>query len=529
MSKYIFVTGGVLSGLGKGVSTSSIGLLLKSRGLRVTAVKIDPYLNCDAGTMNPYQHGEVFVLDDGGEVDMDLGNYERFLDVDLTKDHNLTTGKIYKSVIEKERRGDYLGVTVQIIPHITDEIKASIKRIAERNQADVVIVEVGGTVGDIESMPFLEAIRQMHQELGDQNCIFVHTTLVPVVSAVGEPKTKPTQHSVKELRTIGIQPDIIIARSDEPLSDAIRRKISLFCDVPVEAVISNPNARLIYEVPMLFERQELTNLILKMLHVQTQSKDLQAWNIFVESALRPKTRLTIAIVGKYTQLADSYVSYTEALIHAGAAQQAGIDVRWIEADQFREEMMDGVEGLIVPVGFGSRGHEGKIEAIHYARTRNVPFLGICYGFQLATVELARNVLGLKGANSSEFGNTPHPVIDLMPEQHEVTDKGATMRLGNYPVLVERGTIAHKLYGVTEIQERHRHRWEVNPKYIKELEANGLKYSGKSTDGRRMEILELPAHSFFVASQFHPEFKSRPTKPRPLFKGLVQACLAQKKS
>jgi CTP synthase len=529
MSKYIFVTGGVLSGLGKGVSTSSIGLLLKSRGLRVTAIKIDPYLNCDAGTMNPYQHGEVFVLDDGGEVDMDLGNYERFLDVDLSKDHNLTTGKVYKSVIEKERRGDYLGVTVQIIPHITDEIKASIKRIAERNQADVAIVEVGGTVGDIESMPFLEAIRQMHQELGDQNCIFVHTTLVPVVSAVGEPKTKPTQHSVKELRTIGIQPDIIIARSDEPLSDTIRRKISLFCDVPAEAVISNPNARLIYEVPKLFEEQGLTDLILKILHLQTQSKDMRAWNTFVDSATNPKRRMTIAIVGKYTQLADSYVSYTEALIHAGATEHAGIEIRWIEADQFKENMMEGVDGVIVPVGFGSRGHEGKIEAIHYARTRSVPFLGICYGFQLATVEFSRNVLGLKEANSSEFGQTPHPVIDLMPEQHDITEKGATMRLGSYPVYIERGTIAHRLYGATEIQERHRHRWEVNPSYIKELEANGIKYSGKSTDGRRMEILELPSHPFFVASQFHPEFKSRPTKPRPLFTGLVQACLARKKS
>ncbi|MBI3658877.1 CTP synthase [Candidatus Acetothermia bacterium] len=528
MSKYIFVTGGVLSGLGKGVSTSSIGLLLKSRGLQVTAIKIDPYLNCDAGTMNPYQHGEVFVLDDGGEVDMDLGNYERFLDVDLSKDHNITTGKIYKSVIEKERRGDYLGVTVQIIPHVTDEIKSSIKRIAEKNQANVVIVEIGGTVGDIESMPFLEAIRQLHQELGDENCIFVHTTLVPVVSAVGEPKTKPTQHSVKELRTIGIQPDVIVARSDEPLSDAIRRKISLFCDVPTEAVISNPNVRLIYEVPMIFERQGLTELILKQLHLQPRGKDFQAWNAFVESAVNPSSRLKIAIVGKYTQLQDSYISYTEALVHAGAALHSGIDVHWIEAEQFSEAQMQGVDGLIVPVGFGSRGHEGKIEAIRYARTREVPFLGICYGFQLATVEFGRNVLGLKGANSTEFGATPHPIIDLMPEQHDVMEKGATMRLGAYPVVIERGTMAHRLYGETLIHERHRHRWEVNPKYIKELETNGLKYSGKSTDGRRMEILELASHPYFVASQFHPEFKSRPTQPRPLFTGLVQACLARKK-
>ncbi len=528
MSKYIFITGGVLSGLGKGITSSSIGLLLKSRGLKVTAVKIDPYLNCDAGTMNPYQHGEVFVLEDGGEVDMDLGSYERFLDIDLTKEHNITTGKIYKSVIEKERRGDYLGATVQIIPHITDEIKSSIKRVAERTKADIVIVEVGGTVGDIESMPFLEALRQMHQELGDEHCIFVHTTLVPTVSVVGEQKTKPTQHSVKELRAIGIQPDVIIGRSTAPLTEGIRKKIALFCDVPFEAVISAPDVPSIYQLPLLFEEQGLTVLLLHRLQLSTQREDLADWKRFVDAVLHPKERVRIAIVGKYTALRDSYVSYVEALTHAAAALNVGVDITWIEAEAFSESQMEGVEGMIVPVGFGYRGAEGKIKAIHYARTQNIPFLGICYGFQLAVIEFARSVLGLPGANSAEFGPTEQPVIDLMPEQKTLTEKGATMRLGAHPVIIERGTLAHKLYGALEISERHRHRYEVNPRYIRDLERAGLKFSGKSLDGRRMEILELPGHPYFIASQFHPEFMSRPMRPRPLFVGLVQACLARRK-
>ncbi len=527
MNKYIFVTGGVLSGLGKGITASSIGLLLKSRGLTVTAIKIDPYLNCDAGTMNPYQHGEVFVLDDGTEVDMDLGSYERFLDIDLTGDHNITTGKIYKSVIEKERRGEYLGATVQIIPHVTDEIKASIKRVAERTKADVVIVEVGGTVGDIESMPFLEALRQMHQELGD-DCVFVHTTLVPVVSVVGEQKTKPTQHSVKELRAIGIQPDVIIGRGTAPLTEGIRRKIALFCDVPFEAVISAPDVHSIYQVPVLFEEQGLPELLLTRLKLPAKARDLSQWQRFVDAVLHPQEQVRIAIVGKYTMLRDSYVSYVEALTHAGAALGAGIEIVWIEAEEFSESHMEGIDGVIVPVGFGHRGAEGKIRAIRYARTHNVPFLGICYGFQLAVIEFARSVLHLEGANSTEFGPTEHPVIDLMPEQRSLTEKGATMRLGAQPVMIERGTLAHKLYGATEISERHRHRYEVNPRYVRDLEAAGLKFSGKSPDGRRMEILELPGHPYFIASQFHPEFTSRPTRPRPLFVGLVQACLARRK-
>ncbi len=524
----MFVTGGVLSGLGKGITASSIGLLLKSRGLNVTAIKIDPYLNCDAGTMNPYQHGEVFVLDDGGEVDMDLGSYERFLDINLTREHNITTGKIYKSVIEKERRGDYLGATVQIIPHITDEIKASIKRVAEKDRADVAIIEIGGTVGDIEGMPFLEAIRQLHQELGDENCVFVHTTLVPLMDSVGEQKTKPTQHSVKELRAIGIQPDIIVGRSDEPLKESIKKKISLFCDVPVEAVISAPHVPSIYQVPLVFEEQGLANLLLKRLKLRAEQKDLSQWKEFLESVLNPTATVRIALVGKYTDLKDSYVSYEEALAHAGAALRAKVDIKWIEADFFDEKLLEDVDGLIVPVGFGKRGAEGKIKAIKYARTREVPFLGICYGFQLAVIEFCRNVLGLEGANSTEFNGCKHPVIYLMPEQHEIAEKGATMRLGAQMVMIERGTLAYKLYGTTQISERHRHRYEVNPDYIREIESHGLKFSGKSLDGRRMEICELKDHPFFIASQFHPEFKSRPTKPRPLFLGLVKACLERER-
>ncbi|OGF57509.1 MAG: CTP synthase [Candidatus Fraserbacteria bacterium RBG_16_55_9] len=527
MTKFLFVTGGVLSGLGKGVSSASIGLLLKARGIKVTAIKIDPYLNCDAGTMNPYQHGEVFVLEDGGEVDMDLGSYERFLDVNLTSDHNITTGKVYKRVIERERRGEYLGQTVQIIPHITDEIKSSIRRVAEKSGADVMIVELGGTVGDIESMPFLEAARQMHQELGHENTVFIHTTLVPMVITVGEQKTKPTQHSVKELRAIGIQPDVIVGRSDEPLKDGIKRKIALFCDVPLEAVISAPDVDLIYQVPLVFEEQGLTDYLLNRLKLRIPQQDLNEWKMFLKNALHPESRITVALVGKYTDLKDSYVSYAEALTHAAASLRARVDIQWIEADFYRDELLEGVDGLIVPVGFGHRGAEGKVQAIQYARTHSLPFLGICYGFQLSVVEFCRHVLGLKGANSTEFEEQPaHPVICLMPEQATMQEKGATMRLGAQPVMIERGTLAHRLYGATEISERHRHRYEVNPEYIKQIEEAGFVFSGKSPDGRRMEIGEIPDHPFFIASQFHPEFKSHPTKPRPLFVGLVQACLAQ---
>ncbi|HEY5596936.1 MAG TPA: CTP synthase (glutamine hydrolyzing) [Candidatus Bipolaricaulota bacterium] len=523
--KFIFVTGGVLSGLGKGIASASIALLLKSCGLRVTSIKIDPYLNCDAGTMSPYQHGEVFVLDDGSEVDMDLGNYERFLGASLSGAHNLTTGTIYRKVIERERRGDYLGATVQIIPHITDQIKADIKAVAQANAADVVVVELGGTVGDIESMPFLEAVRQMRRELGASNCLFVHATLVPVVSVVGEPKTKPTQHSVKELRAIGIQPDLIVARSQQTLSEETRRKISLFCDVDLGAVLSAPDARTIYEVPLILESQGVTDWIAQRLQLGALSPQLQGWRSFVQQVLEPSDHLEIAIVGKYTSLADSYVSYEEALSHAGAALGAGVSIRWVEAETFEEQAINGVDGVIVPVGFGPRGSEGKIQAIRCAREKKVPYLGICYGFQLAVIEFARHVLGLKGANSTEFEPNPaHPVIDLLPEQRDVKQLGGSMRLGSHPVAVASGTRAHQLYQQAVIHERHRHRFEVNPDYVERLESAGLHFTGRSQDGRRMEIAEYGDHPFFMAAQFHPEFLSRPNQPRPLFTGLIGACL-----
>lgn len=528
-SKYVFVTGGVLSGLGKGITTSSIGLLLKSRGIKVTAIKIDPYLNCDAGTMNPYQHGEVFVLDDGSEIDLDFGNYERFLDLDLTGEHNITTGTVYRQVIEKERRGDYLGETVQIIPHVTNEIKLNIKRVAENSGADVTIIELGGTVGDMESMPFLEAARQMHQELGDDNCAFVHTTLLPVLGAVGEQKTKPTQHSVKELRAIGIQPDIIVGRSEHSLKGNIKEKIALFCDVPMEAVISAPNAKPIYQIPIFFEEQGLTDLLLDMLKLEAQKKDLAKWRSFLNHALNPNGEVTVAIVGKYTELADSYLSYTEALTHAGAELRTAVDIKWIEAGRFSTGIAEDADGIIVPGGFGERGSSGKIEAIRYARVNQKPFLGICFGFQLAVVEFCRNVLGYERANSTEFDrNAKHPVIDLLPEQRKIENMGATMRLGAYPIIIEHDSLTYKLYGQERISERHRHRYEVNPEYVQEIEAHGFRFSGRSLDGR-MEIAELPGHPYFVASQFHPEFKSRPTKPHPLFIGLLGVCQQKKDS
>ncbi len=526
MSKYIFVTGGVLSGLGKGITTSSIGLLLKSRGIPVTAIKIDPYLNGDAGTMNPYQHGEVFVLDDGSEIDLDFGNYERFLDLNLTGDHNITTGTIYRRVIEKERRGDYLGETVQIIPHVTDQIKRNIEEVAERSGAEVTIVELGGTVGDIESMPFLEAVRQLLLEQGSENCAFIHATLVPILGPVGEQKTKPTQHSVRELRAIGVQPDVIIGRSELALKDHIKEKIALFCSIPIEAVISAPTARLPYQVPLFFEEQGLTELLLRKLRLEPRGGDLAEWRGFLNHALHPERELTISIVGKYTELADSYLSYTEALTHAGAKLRTAINIKWIEAEDFAPDLMDDVAGLIIPGGFGERGTRGKTQAIRFARERNFPFLGICLGFQLAVIEFARNVLGYPRADSTEFDpEAQPPVIDLLPEQREVEDKGATMRLGASPVFIEPGSLARRVYGQEEIAERHRHRYEVNPEYIEELEATGLRFSGRSPDGR-MELVELPRHPFFIASQFHPEFISRPTRPHPLFLGFLSRCLEQ---
>jgi len=525
--KYVVVTGGVLSGLGKGITTSSIGVLLKSCGLRVSPIKIDPYLNVDAGTMNPYQHGEVFVLDDGSEVDLDLGNYERFLDFSATGDHNITTGKVYRSVIEKERRGDYLGKTVQIIPHVTDEIKAMIRAVAEREKPDVVLIEVGGTVGDIEGMPFLEAIRQLGQEEGRDNVLFVHTTLVPIMGAVGEQKTKPTQQSVRELRSVGIQPAAIVARGERSLDPEIKRKIAFFSDVPVEGVISAPDASTIYDVPLLFDGQGLTQYILQRLNLASRSEDLAEWKEFLEKLKHPEHEATIALVGKYTHLKDSYISHVEAFHHAAAHARTAVTIRWVESMDIEKKgakaLLEGVDGILVPGGFGDRGIEGKIAAIRYARENEVPFQGVCLGFQLATVEFARNALGLADANSSEFNpKTKHPVVDLLPEQRAVKEMGATMRLGAHEIDVDAGSKTAKLYRSATISERHRHRYEINPDYLAKLDAAGLRYVGKSDGGRRMEVLELKGHPYFIASQFHPELKSRPMRPSPIHLGLVMA-------
>jgi CTP synthase len=525
--KFIFVTGGVMSGLGKGITCSSIGVLLKSKGLKVVPIKIDPYLNVDAGTMNPYQHGEVFVLDDGAEVDLDLGNYERFLDVNLTGDNNITTGKIYRAVIEKERNGDYLGKTVQIIPHITDEIKEWLRRVGKRDAADVVLVEVGGTVGDIEGAPFLEAARQLAMEEGRENVLFVHTTLVPIVATVGEQKTKPTQQSVRELRSIGIQPTVIVARGEEPLHDDIRRKIAFFCDVPLDGVVSAPNARTIYEVPIILDEQKLTDYVMKRLELQATQEDLKEWREYLDRLRNPERECTIALVGKYTHLRDSYLSHIEAFHHAGAATRCNVHLRWVESVDIEkkgaEPLLRGADGILVPDGFGDRGIEGKIAAVQYARENGIPFQGVCLGFQLATIEFARHALGLEGANSSEFDKkSPHPVIDLLPEQRSVKAMGATMRLGAHEILLDASSQAAKLYGDTTIFERHRHRYEVSPGYIEKLEATGLKFTGRSDGGRRMEILELQGHPYFVASQFHPELRSRPLRASPIHLGLVRA-------
>jgi CTP synthase len=531
--KYIIVTGGVLSGLGKGVTASSTGLLLQCAGYKVTAVKIDPYLNVDAGTMNPYEHGEVFVMTDGAEVDLDLGNYERFLNCNLTSDHNITTGKVFKKVIEKERRGDYLGQTVQIIPHIVREIVDGIKSAAKNAKADVCVIELGGTVGDIESMPFMEAARLLGREEGRDNVMFIHTTLVPVVGSVGEQKTKPTQHSVKELQGLGIRPDVIVGRSDKKLDEDIASKIAFFADIPREAVISAPDAKTIYEVPLIFLEQKFPELIEKRLGLKTKKPDVKEWKDFVNRITNGGEEVEVAIIGKYTALKDSYISHEETLRYTGAVLGCKVKIRWIEAPDLEDsgstDSLKGVDGVIVPGGFGKRGSEGKIMAARWARENEIPYLGVCFGFQLATVEFARNVLGLKGANSSELDSDgKHSVVDILPEQEGVKDMGATMRLGDHKVKIEPG-IAKELYGSNVIFERHRHRYEINPNYIEQIESKGMKYTGRDSSGRRMEILELEGHPYFVASQFHPEFKSRPDAPSPLHLGLVKAALAHKKS
>jgi len=526
-NKFIFVTGGVMSGLGKGITAASTGRLLSNAGFDVTAVKVDPYLNVDAGTMNPFQHGEVYVLKDGGEVDLDLGNYERFLDIDMTSDHNVTTGKVYRSVIEKERAGDYLGKTVQVIPHITDDIKRRIREVAAGN--DVCIVEVGGTVGDIEGMPYLEALRQFAHEQDEEDILFVHVTLVPY-SKNGEQKTKPTQHSVKELRSIGLQPDILVGRCDDRLDPNVKEKIALFCDVPTEAVFSNPDVDDIYKVPLVVEDEGLDEYVMDELGLTEEAAPKadrdNGWRDLVTQETTGS--IDVALVGKYG-LEDAYLSIHEALKHAGLETNVEVETTWIHSEDLAEGhdgQLDDVDAVVVPGGFGSRGTEGKIEATRYARENDIPYLGLCLGFQMAVVEFARNVLDLEGAHSAEMEpDTPHPVIDILPEQEGVEDMGGTMRLGAQDTEIEPGTLAHDLYADTTCRERHRHRYEVNPEYIDDIEAAGMTFSGVS--GRRMEILELDRadHPYFVGTQFHPEFRSRPTRASPPFVGLVEAVLA----
>ncbi len=524
--KYIFVTGGVVSSLGKGIAAASLGLLLKSRGLRVTIQKFDPYINVDPGTMNPFQHGEVYVTDDGAETDLDLGHYERFLDVSTTRQNNATTGQIYYEVIAKERRGDYLGATVQVIPHITDEIKRRIGALGSSGKYDVIISEIGGTVGDIESLPFLEAIRQFTLNVGHRNALNIHVTLVPYIKSAGELKTKPTQHSVKTLLEIGLQPDILICRSEKHLSREMREKIGLFCNVEAEAVIEGRDAQSIYEVPLLFERERLPEIVLRKLNLKCGRPDLRRWSRFVNRVKQPRGHVTIAVCGKYTDLLDAYKSINEAFVHAAAENDVTAEIRWIKAEDIEHEgaerYLKDVAGLLVPGGFGERGVEGKIEAIRYVREHNIPFLGICLGLQCAVIEFARNVCGLKGANSAEFRKTKNNVIDLMMDQKGVKNMGGTMRLGAYPCIVAKGTKAYKAYHKDLISERHRHRYEVNNKFRKKLAEGGMLFSGVSPDNTLVEIIELVDHPWFVAGQFHPELKSRAINPHPLFRDFVKA-------
>lgn len=533
-TKYIFVTGGVVSSLGKGITAASLGRLLKSRGYRVTIQKFDPYINIDPGTMSPYQHGEVFVTDDGAETDLDLGHYERFIDINLSKNSNTTTGKIYQSVINKERRGDYLGGTVQVIPHITNEIKERVFRVGQQDNADFVITEIGGTVGDIESLPFLEAIRQVKKDVGKNDVLYIHVTLVPYISAAGELKTKPTQHSVKELRSIGISPDIIVCRSEKPISKEMREKMAMFCDVDPDAVIQNLTVRSIYEVPMLMEEQGLDTIVLRKLEMEDKPKDMQGWHDMVARILKKyDKKVTIAVVGKYVALQDAYISITESLRHAAVANEAELDIHWVNAEEIEADdtdmakVMAGVDGILVPGGFGNRGIEGKIKAIQYAREHKIPFFGICLGMQCAVIEFARHVCGMADANSSEFNpNSTHPVIDLMPEQLDVEDLGGTMRLGLYPCKVYPDTLTSKAYNAELIYERHRHRYEFNNAFREEIVGKGLVLGGTLPNGRLVEIVELPEseHPWFLGAQFHPEFKSRPTNPHPLFREFVGAAV-----
>ncbi|MFH1542669.1 MAG: CTP synthase [bacterium] len=528
MTKYIFITGGVVSSLGKGITAASLGRLLKSRGISVTIQKLDPYINVDPGTMNPYQHGEVFVTEDGAETDLDLGHYERFIDENLGKSSNITTGMVYWSVITRERRGDYLGGTVQVVPHITNEIKEGIRAVTKNKQYDVVICEIGGTVGDIEGLPFFEAIRQFRKEVGRNNCVNIHVTLVPFLDTTHEFKTKPTQHSVMKLREIGIQPDIIICRSKHPLSAELKDKISLFCDVANEAVIGLSDVSLLYEVPVVLGQECLDEIVIQYLSLPVRKRDIREWTEMVDKMKNPQKEVTVAIVGKYTQLEDSYISIVEALKHGGIAQRTKINLKWVNAEELeQEDNLEGVfgevQGIIVPGGFGPRGVEGKINAIRYARENKIPYFGLCLGMQTAVIEFARNVLNLKGAHSTELDTeTEYPVIDLMEEQKSVKNMGGTMRLGAYPCSIKKDTLLHQAYGQNAVDERHRHRFEFNNKYKKQFEEAGMVFSGLFQKADLVEVVEIPDHPWFLATQYHPEFKSRPTKPHPLFVSFVKA-------
>ena len=528
--KYIFVTGGVVSSLGKGLTAAALGTLLELRGLKVILQKFDPYLNVDPGTMSPYQHGEVYVLDDGAETDLDLGHYERFTNSVLSQLNNLTSGQVYANVLKKERRGDYLGKTVQVIPHVTDEIKGRIREVADKMGGDVIITEIGGTTGDIEGLPFLEALRQLMHDVGQENVLFIHVTLVPFIKAAGELKTKPTQQSVAKLREIGIQPKVVVCRSEYPLEDDVREKIAMFCNVPTKAVIEELDAdNTIYELPLMLNRERVDDLVCDILQLDTPEPDLSEWEAFVHSVVEPKHQVTIAVVGKYIELQDAYKSIYEALTHAGAANDCRVEVSRVDAEDIERDgahaHLSEAHGVLIPGGFGDRGTEGKILASKYAREHKLPYLGLCLGMHIATIDFARHVCDLKNANSTEFDSTtPHPVICLLEEQKEVKEKGASMRLGTYPCVLKEGSRTRKVYGKAEIGERHRHRYEFNSNYQDQLESAGMVFAGTSPDGSLVEIVEIRDHPFFVASQFHPEFLSKPTKPHPLFFGFISAAL-----
>lgn len=529
MTKYIFVTGGVVSSLGKGITAASLGRLLKNRGLKVTIQKFDPYINVDPGTMSPYQHGEVFVTDDGAETDLDLGHYERFIDINLSKLSNVTTGKIYSTVLKKERRGDYLGGTVQVIPHITNEIKERVFKAGHDTNADVVITEIGGTVGDIESLPFLEAIRQIKSDIGMDNVLYIHCTLIPYLKAAGEMKTKPTQHSVKELRSLGIQPNIIVVRTEMPISQDMKDKIALFCDIDKNAVIEARDAETLYSIPLDLQAQKMDDIVCNHLKLQTNDAEMTEWKELVKKVTNLSKKVVIGLVGKYVELQDAYISVVEALKHAGYEYDADVKIKWINAEHVTKEnvkeLLDDVDGILVPGGFGDRGIEGKILATEYARTNKKPFFGICLGMQLASIEFARNVLGLKDAHSAEINpETTNPIIDLLPEQKDIEDLGGTLRLGLYPCKLVPGTKTYEAYDDEVVYERHRHRYEFNNHYREDMEKHGFIFSGTSPDGRLVEIIELKDHPWFIASQFHPEFTSRPTRPQPLFRDFVKASL-----